>query len=88
MHGFQTLQLTSVTVLLALAAISIFRIWSTAAKLVYLQADEPLQRKIYISEPAVEFNLEEDTALQLINPLHVLSDFCDIWHRAPGLYNK
>ena len=56
-------------------------------KLAYLQADEALQRKIYIEEPAVEFDLEEDMALQLIKPLYGLSDSDDIWYRTLDTHN-
>ena len=57
-------------------------------KLAYLQADEPLQRKIYIEGPAVEFHLEEYMALQLIKPLYGLSNSGDLWYRTPDTHNK
>ena len=45
-HGSQTVQPISVRVLVALSAIFNFKIWSTDVKLAYLQADEPMQRKV------------------------------------------
>ena len=48
-------------------------------KLVYLPDEEPVQSRVCIEDPTVEFELEEDMALQLIEPLHSLSDSGDIW---------
>ena len=81
MHGSQTLQPISVRILVALAAMFDFKIWSTDVKLAYLQAYEPLQRKVYIGEPAVEFDLDEDMALQLLKLLYGLSDSGDLWYK-------
>ena len=47
-----------------------------------------MQRKLYIVEPAVEFDVEEDLALQLLKPLHRLCDSGDIWHKALDAHNK
>ena len=69
-HASKSVQSASVRVLVALFAISNFKIWSTDVKLAYLQADEPLQWETYEGEPAVEFYLDEDMAIQLLKPLY------------------
>ena len=63
LHGPKTLRPISVSILTALAEISYFKIWSTDVKCAYLQAEDQLQRKIYIGQPAIEFHLEEDASV-------------------------
>ena len=57
-------------------------------KLAYLQAYEPLQHKAYISYSAVEFDLKEYMALELIKPLYGLSNSGDIWRKTFGTHNR
>ena len=57
-HGDQNVQPSSARLLLALAMAYDFNVWSTDVKLAYLQSSEPLERKIYTSNPAPEFELE------------------------------
>ena len=73
---------------MALSAIFNFRIRNTYVKLAYLQADVPLQQNVYMDEPAVELDLEETMALQLLKLLYGLSDSRDIWYKKPDAHNK
>ena len=78
-HGSQTLHIASIRLLLELASILRFKVWSTDVKLAYLQSSVPLERKIYITKPAPEFRSSSDEALLLLRPLYGLSDSGDIW---------
>ena len=43
---------------------------------------------VYIDRPAVEFDLEENMALELIKPLYGLSDSGDIGYKTIDTHNK
>ena len=53
----QTNQCASVRIILVFAKIKRFRIWVVDVKLVYLQSDKPLMRKMFSTNPAPEFEL-------------------------------
>ena len=80
-HGSQSLQPINVLYTCCTFRNIKFTIWCSDVKLPYLQAGEPLQRKIFIGELAIEFDLEEDVVLQLIRPLYGLSDTEDLWYK-------
>ena len=74
-NGSHNLQPIIVWMSATLSEIITFIIWSIDKKLAYIQAEKTLQRKKYIGEPAVKFDLLEDMALQYINRLYALSDY-------------
>ena len=79
-HGAQTLQASSVRLLLALAAALDFGVWSSDVKFAYLQSSEPLLRRIFIRNTAPEFELEPHECFELLRLLYRLSDAGDLWH--------
>ena len=54
-HGACFVATQSVRLMIALAAILGFRVWSTDVKLAYLKSTEQLKRPIFIKNPAPEF---------------------------------
>ena len=78
-HNTTTLQQSSIGVLLALAALFGFRIWSTDITQAYVQSATELMRDIYI-RPTKEFELGPDQLLKLLRPLYGLTDSGDYWN--------
>eukprot|EP00171_Calliarthron_tuberculosum_P004009 IDg4009t1 len=73
-HSTTTLQPQSIRLLLALAALHGFDIWTSDVRQVYLQSAEPLSRDIFIKKTLPEFELEPHQCLQLMKPLYGLSE--------------
>ena len=80
-HGAQTLQAKSVRLLVALALVFGFEIWSSDEKLAYLQSTEPLRRRVFIPNLAPEFELDPSECFELLLPLYGLCDAGDLWHQ-------
>ena len=68
-------------IILVFAKIKGFRIWVVDVKLTYLQSDKPLMRKIFITNPAPEFDLSHEECLELLKPIYGLADSGDELHR-------
>ena len=79
-HTSQALQTGSVRLILALAAVLSFDVWTADVKQDYLQTDSNLLRDVFIRTDAEEFSLAPDEALKLIRPLHGLAESGDLWH--------
>jgi hypothetical protein len=77
-HDAATSKQYSSRILVGLAAIFGFRLFSTDVTQAYLQSSEPLRRDVFI-KPASDFGLEENKMLKLIRPLYGLADSGDYW---------
>ena len=80
-HGTQTLQSSSARLLLALASVFEFSVWSADVRLAYLQSTEPLHRRVFIRDPAKEFKLKPHECFELVKPLYDLCDTGNSWHQ-------
>ena len=70
----------AVRMLIGIAAIFGFRLFSSDVTQAYLQSIEKLQRDIYIKPPK-EFMLDPDQLLLLLKPLYGLAESGDYWGR-------
>ena len=77
-HGAQTLQSASARLLLALASVLKFSVWSADLKSAYLQSTESLHRRVFVRYPAKEFNLNPHECFELLKPFG-LCDAGDLW---------
>ena len=80
-HSSQTLQPASVRLLLAMASMFGFHVWTADVRKAYLQSAEPLMREILIKDPVPEFELDDPQCLQLLRPLSGLCESGDLWHK-------
>lgn len=78
-HSSTTLQPQSVRLLLALAGIFGFDLWTADIRQAYLQASEPLERDFFIRNPVAELELSPEQCLKLLRPLYGLCDAGDLW---------
>ena len=80
-HGSQTLQESSARLLLALAPMFRFNVWSSVVKSAYLQSSELLMHRVFIKDPEPEFEVETEESFELLRPLYGLADAGDLWHK-------
>lgn len=78
-HTASTLSQSSVRLLLALASIFGWPIWTTDVRQAYLQSASLLRRAVFLNPKGIE--LGKDEFLQLILPLYGLSESGDYWNR-------
>lgn len=76
-HSATTLKQSSIMLLLELATILGFKLWSTDINQAYLQSAANLKRKIFVCPDVLE--LDRDTLLQVVKPLYGLTDAGDYW---------
>lgn len=67
--------------LLALAVLHGFDIWTADVRQAYLPSPEPLLREVFIKDPVPEFGLPSNHCLQLLLPLYGLCESGDLWNR-------
>ena len=85
-HGAQTLQESSSRLLLALPAAHEFELWTSDVKLAYLKSTEPLERRVFVKNPAPEFELGQSECFELLRPLYGLRDAGDLCHESLSLH--
>ena len=76
-HGAQTIQCVSVRLIFVVAKIKGFHIWVVDVKLVCLQSDKSLIRKIVITNPVPEFELSPHECIELPKSIYGLTDSGD-----------
>ena len=79
-HTASTLQPQSIRLLLALAVMHSFDIWTYDVHQAYLQSAEPLSRDIFITKTVPEFELDPSQCLKLLKPLYGRCESGDMWH--------
>ena len=79
-HENRTARQFSVKILVGLAAVFDFRLFSTDVTQAYLRSAEDLMRDVYI-KPSSEFKLSPNRLLTLLKPLYGLVDSVDYWGR-------
>ena len=72
-HDSPTISVSSIRILIAIAGIFGFRIWSTYIIQAYLQSSSPLLRDIY-TEATKELCLDKEKLLKLLRPLYGLAE--------------
>ena len=75
-----TLQPQSISILLALAAVFHFDMWTSDVRQAYLQSAEPMARDIFIRSPVQEFESNPSQCLKLLKLLYGLCESGDLWH--------
>jgi hypothetical protein len=86
-HEPNTVRVTSIRILMAIASLLGFSIWSEDVTQAFVQSTENLLRDIYL-EPAKELQMDQDLVLKLIKPLYGLSDSGDHWARTLNEHHK
>lgn len=87
-HSSQTLQASSIRLLLALAMAQGLDVWTAEVRQAYLQSSEPLLREVFIKDPVPEFELTPGQCLQLLLPLYGLCESGDLWHRTVDEHHR
>ena len=87
-HSSQTLQPASNRLLLAMASMFGFHVWTADVRQAYLQSAEPLMREIFIKDPVPKFELDGPQCLQLLRPLYGLCESGDLWHTTLDAHHR
>ena len=80
LHRAQTLQASSSRLFIFLASIRSFLVWTSRATLLYQQSTKLLERRVFVRNPAPEFELDPSEYLKLLLLLYGLSHAGELWH--------
>lgn len=78
-HASTTASQQAIRLLVSLATIFGFKLWSQDMTLAYIQGADKILRKIYIKGKP-EFQLAPNQLLEILRPLYGLADSGDYWH--------
>lgn len=78
-HASTTVSQQAVKLLLSLATIFGFRLWSEDMTLAYIQGAKNIMRKVYL-KGELEFQPSDAQLLKILRPLYGLADSGDYWH--------
>jgi hypothetical protein len=78
-HIASTVRQTHVRLIIALAAVFGFDVWTADVRQAYLQATTPLLRDVFVKTDTI--TLERNELLRFLKPLYGLSDSGDYWAR-------
>lgn len=78
-HASTTASQQAIRLLVSLATIFGFRLWSEDMTLAYIQGAERILRKVYLKGKP-EFQLAPNQLLEILRPLYGLADSGDYWH--------
>ncbi len=77
-HSTQTVQASSSRLLVSLASILSFDVWTADVTRACVHSGKPLRRDIVIRSPAEDFELNPDKCLKVIRLLYGLSESSDL----------
>lgn len=78
-HSSQIIQLTTIRLMLRIATMFDFEIWTADVRQAYLQSEDPLSQNIFIEDVAPEFERPTDQDVRLLKPLYGSSESGDLW---------
>lgn len=78
-HNSTATSQQSIRLIMSIATIFGFEIWSEDMSQAYFQGAEQILRKFYIAGKS-EFELEDDELLEIMRPIYGLADAGDYWH--------
>ena len=78
-YSSSNLKQSSIRIILSIASLFRFHVWSQDITHAYLQSASKLMRNIYV-KPTKQFKLSKDSLLKLLKPFYGLTDSGDYWH--------
>ena len=80
-HSSQTLQPSSIRILLTIEGAHQFEVWISGVGQASLQSSDSLYRDLCLRDLLPQFELDSHEALQLLRPLYGLCESGDMWYK-------